>query len=223
MRWRPRRADPGPIPGKSAIGVEVPKPEPPAGGVAGHPRFRRAKTATHPLEVAWRDIAGRAVMRNLAEIRTSLLGGTGSRRASTPSSLVLLRSTPEQVRLMLIDPSGGARQYNGLQHLVSPVVVDPRGGQTPSNGRSGNGTLYDLLARTACATSPGYNLALPGRHRTVGPPVRKRRMAERRHVHSGADHPPSTPTRDRREPQPPKCCIHMIVVDELNDLIMVGT
>ena len=93
---------------------------------------KEGRAATHPLEVAMgRDIAGRAVMENLAEMPHILISGaTGSGKSSCMNSIItsiLMRETPDRVKMILIDPKRvELGQYDGLPHLLNPVVVDPK-------------------------------------------------------------------------------------------------
>ncbi len=155
-----------PIPGKSAIGVEVPNRERQLvslGDVLGSDEARKAR---HPLEVAvGRDINGRAVMLNLAETPHILIAGaTGAGKSSCVNSMltsILMRATPDQVRMILIDPKRVEMgQYNGLPHLLTQVVVNPK--------RAANALQwavremdrrYDLLAEVGVRDITGYNSA----------------------------------------------------------------
>jgi S-DNA-T family DNA segregation ATPase FtsK/SpoIIIE len=221
-----------PIPGKSAIGVEVPNRTRQLVALRDILDSPEAKAATHPLEVAMgRDIAGRAVMANLAEMPHILISGaTGAGKSSCINSIitsVLMRSTPEQVRLMLIDPKRvELGQYNGLQHLVSPVVVDPKKAANALQWAVKEmERRYDLLAENGMRDITGYNLALAAGELTrPGPPSDKRRMAESTANALGADHPAVYGEEEiDDEPPPPEVLpFILIVVDELNDLMMVA-
>jgi S-DNA-T family DNA segregation ATPase FtsK/SpoIIIE len=221
-----------PIPGKSAIGVEVPNRTRQLVALRDILDSPEAKSASHPLEVAMgRDIAGRAVMANLAEMPHILISGaTGAGKSSCINSIitsVLMRSTPEQVRLMLIDPKRvELGQYNGLQHLVSPVVVDPKKAANALQWAVKEmERRYDLLAENGMRDITGYNLALAaGEIGSTGPPSDKRRMAASTAKALGADH--SAVYREEEiddEPLAPEVLpFILIVVDELNDLMMVA-
>jgi S-DNA-T family DNA segregation ATPase FtsK/SpoIIIE len=156
-----------PIPGKSAIGVEVPNRRRQLVTLGDVLASDEARSATHPLEVALgRDIAGRAVMASLAEMPHILISGaTGAGKSSCINSLItsiLMRATPEQVRLILVDPKRvELGQYNGLPHLLTQVVVDPK---KAANALSWAVTemerRYDILAEAGMRDIDGYNEAL---------------------------------------------------------------
>ncbi|HMK12252.1 MAG TPA: DNA translocase FtsK 4TM domain-containing protein, partial [Acidimicrobiales bacterium] len=155
-----------PIPGRSAIGVEVPNRQRHLVSLGDILSSSEARKAVHPLEVAvGRDIAGRAVMMNLATMPHLLVAGaTGAGKSSCINSIVtsiLMRSTPDQVRLILVDPKRVEMgQYNRLPHLLTPVVTNPK--------RAANALAwavkemerrYDLLHQVGVRDITGYNAA----------------------------------------------------------------
>ncbi len=206
-----------PIPGRSAIGVEVPNKQRQLVALGDILCSVEAHQACHALEVAMgRDIAGRAVMANLAEMPHILIAGaTGAGKSSCINSIitsVLVRATPDQVRMILVDPKRvELGQYNGLPHLLTQVVVNPK--------KAANALAwavhemerrYDLLAEVGVRDITGYNSAFD-------------RGDLRRDLPGPAEGPASataigleTPSEYQRLP------FILIVVDELNDLMMVA-
>ncbi|MGK2959188.1 MAG: DNA translocase FtsK [Acidimicrobiales bacterium] len=198
-----------PIPGRSAIGVEVPNRQRQLVALGDILTSEEARKATHPCEVALgRDIAGRAVMANLAEMPHILIAGaTGAGKSSCLNSLLtslLVRSTPDQVRLILIDPKRvELGQYNHLPHLLTEVVVNPKkAANALSWAVKEMERRYDLLSEVGVRDITGYNQAFDeGELRTEA-------RAE------GVE--------DAGEPVYSRLPFIVIVIDELNDLMMVA-
>lgn len=195
-----------PIPGRSAIGVEVPNKQRQLVTLGDILSADEAKLATHPLEVGLgRDIAGRALMCNLSTMPHLLIAGaTGAGKSSCINSIitsVLMRSTPEQVRLILVDPKRvelGA--YNGLPHLLTEVVTNPKKAANALEWAVREMDMrYDLLAEVGVRDITGYNA-----------------MYDRGDLPTADDPDPETGKHYDR------LSYILIVVDELNDLMMVA-
>ena len=155
-----------PIPGKQAIGVEVPNDSRQLVAVGDILASPEARAAKNPLEVAiGRDINGRAVLADLSKMPHILIAGaTGAGKSSCINSLltsILMRSTPDQVRLILIDPKRvELGQYNRLPHLLTQVVTNPK---KAANALSWTvkemERRYDLLSEVGFRDIDGYNAA----------------------------------------------------------------
>jgi S-DNA-T family DNA segregation ATPase FtsK/SpoIIIE len=121
-----------PIPGKSAIGVEVPNRHRRLIHLGDVLTSDEAATASHPLEVGLgMDISGRATMLGLAELPHVLIAGaTGAGKSSCINAIVtslLMRTTPDEVRLILVDPKRvELGQYNDVPHLLTRVITNPK-------------------------------------------------------------------------------------------------
>ena len=126
------RAHPGADPRPSGDRRRGPQHRPGRGGAGRHPRLPRARRATGALEVAvGRDINGKSVMMNLAKMPHILIAGaTGAGKSSCINSIVtsvLMRTTPDQVRMILIDPKMvEMSQYERVPHLLTQPVIDPK-------------------------------------------------------------------------------------------------
>ncbi len=206
-----------PIPGKSAIGVEVPNRHRQLVALGDILASGEAKRAVHPLEVPLgRDIAGRAVMVNLAEMPHVLVSGaTGSGKSSCINSVltsILARSTPDQVRLILVDPKRvELGQYNDLPHLLAQVVVDPKkAANTLSWAVTEMERRYDLLAEVGMRDITGYNAGVDNGD------LEEHEQAYRYRTAGGDEAPDDDSPRYQHLP------FILIVVDELNDLMMVA-
>ena len=194
-----------PIPGQQAIGIEVPNEDRDVVALGDILTSKESKKATHPLELAvGRDIKGQALMLNLATTPHLLIAGaTGAGKSSCINAMVtsvLMRTTPDQVRLILIDPKRVEMgQYEGVPHLLTAPVTDPKKAANALHWAVREmERRYDILSNCGFRDIAGYNAAydrdeLPAMNYGEG---------------------------DDREYE--RLPFIMVVVDELSDLMMVA-
>jgi S-DNA-T family DNA segregation ATPase FtsK/SpoIIIE len=211
-----------PIPGRSAIGVEVPNRQRQLVALGDLLASEEAIDAHHPLDVPLgRDISGQTVVVNLAEMPHVLISGaTGAGKSSCINGLItslVMRATPDTLKLILVDPKRvELGQYNDLPHLLSPVVVDPK---------KAAGALawavkemerrYDILAHHGVRDLTSYQQMVAA-GKIVVEPSSEERSAELVEEVTGV-------VVDRPAPAEPESLPYIvIVVDELNDLMMVA-
>jgi S-DNA-T family DNA segregation ATPase FtsK/SpoIIIE len=190
-----------PIPGKSAVGIEVPNQE--VSMVTMREVFEAKKLSDEAVLsfILGRDISGEAVVHELNKMPHLLVAGaTGSGKSVCINGIIisiLMRAKPHQVKLMMIDPKKvELNVYNGIPHLLTPVVTDPKkAAQALKKVVNEMERRYDLFSDTGNRNIEGYNNYIKKYNQTV----------------------------DSEEEEQPLLPYIVVLVDELADLMMVAS
>ena len=209
------------VPGRTVIGIELPNARREKVVLREILSARAYGDGTHPLPLALgKDIGGDPVVANLAKMPHLLIAGTtGSGKSVAINTMILsllYKLTPDECRLIMIDPKMlELSVYDGIPHLLSPVVTDPKKAVVALKWVvSEMEERYRRMSKMGVRNIEGYN----GRVREA---LAKDEMF-RRTVQTGFDEDTGEPVFETEEFQPETFPYIVVIVDEMADLMMVA-
>jgi len=189
-----------PIPGKSAVGIEVPNQEIAQVSLREVLDNSFTKQSSKLLFALGRDISGDSIVSELSKMPHMLIAGaTGSGKSVCVNGIIttiLMRAKPHEVKMMMIDPKKvELNVYNGIPHLLTPVVTDPKkASRALKKVVAEMERRYDLFSETGTRNIEGYNEYIHRYNQTV--------------------------SEEEKQPNLPYI---VVLVDELADLMMVAS
>jgi S-DNA-T family DNA segregation ATPase FtsK/SpoIIIE len=209
------------VPGRSVIGIELPNEKREMVSFREILSTRDYGDGNHKLPLALgKDIGGDAMVANLAKMPHLLIAGTtGSGKSVAINTMILsllYKLTPQDLRLVMIDPKMlELSVYDGIPHLLSPVVTDPKKAVVALKWVVGEmEDRYRKMSKMGVRNIDGYN----GR---VADALSRGEMFERT-VQTGFDDETGEPIFETEEIQPVKMPYIVVIVDEMADLMMVA-
>ena len=209
------------VPGRSVIGIELPNDNREMVGFREILSGREYGDGNHKLPLALgKDIGGDPIVANLAKMPHLLIAGTtGSGKSVAINTMILsllYKLTPEECRMIMIDPKMlELSVYDGIPHLLSPVVTDPKKAVVALKWTVGEmEERYRKMSKMGVRNIDGYNSR-------VADALAKGEMFSRT-VQTGFDDDTGEPVFETEEMQPEKMPYIVVIVDEMADLMMVA-
>ena len=209
------------VPGRSVIGIELPNDNREMVGFREILSGREYGDGNHKLPLALgKDIGGDPIVANLAKMPHLLIAGTtGSGKSVAINTMILsllYKLTPEECRMIMIDPKMlELSVYDGIPHLLSPVVTDPKKAVVALKWTVGEmEERYRKMSKMGVRNIDGYNSR-------VADALAKGEMFSRT-VQTGFDDDTGEPVFETEEMTPEKMPYIVVIVDEMADLMMVA-